>query len=143
MSSREITVWLEGKELSLEKQLRVREEVAQDGDGVYSPSVIPRDILALENQSVREILNVFPENTDVFFTHPEMDERVWLSHLDALTASSREDFSLLLDATVGEIHPTEDGFAFALNGVPAAELERFRETFEAHMQAEEEMGLMM
>jgi hypothetical protein len=65
-----------------------------------------------------------------------------LEDLKELTPSGQEDFTALLDAQVADIRVNEGAPELVLEGVEAAELERFCDAFQAHKQAEWAMGDM-
>ena len=103
---------------------------------------VPRQVLE-GGMTVRDILALDGLPDGVSLAHKNSVFLVPVEDLKKLTVSGREDFAVLLDARVADIRVDEEVPELVLEGVEAAELERFYTELEAHEQAEQAMGPAM
>ena len=102
---------------------------------------IPEELLNCD-MTVRDVLRLEGVSESASLTHKDSTVLVPLEDLEKLTASGQEDFAALLDARVADIRVDDGEPELVLEGVEAAELERFCDALEAHEQAEQAMGDM-
>ena len=102
---------------------------------------VPQQVLE-GGMRVRDVLQMDGVSESASLAHKDSTVLVPLEDLEKLTASGQEDFAALLDARVADIRVDDGEPELVLEGVEAAELERFCDALEAHEQAEQAMGDM-
>lgn len=103
---------------------------------------VPEELLDCD-MTVRDVLRLEGVSESAALAHKDSAVLIPLEDLEKLTASGQEDFAALLDARVADIRVDDGEPELVLEGVEAAELERFCDALEAHEQAEQAMGDMM
>lgn len=93
--------------------------------------------------SVRDVLHLDGVSASASLVHRDSTALIPLDDLRKLTDSGQKDFAALLDARVADIRVDEGSPKLVLEGVEAAELERFCDALEGHEQAERAMGPVM
>ena len=102
---------------------------------------VPEELLDCD-MTVRDVLRLEGVSESASLAHKDSIVLVPLEDLEKLTASGQEDFAALMDARVADIRVDDGEPELVLEGVEAAELERFCDALEAHEQAERAMGDM-
>ena len=92
--------------------------------------------------TVRDVLRLEGVFESAALAHKDSTVLIPLEDLERLIASGQEDFAVLLDARVADIRVDDGEPKLVLEGIEAAELERFCDALEAHEQAERAMGDM-
>ena len=120
-------------------------EFLQSEDFIYRNGIIARMQSCMLDQDarLRDVLERWPGSEFDCVVHQE-DEGCCVSApaFAKLTGAGREDFAALLDARVENIRSGNFGLETVVSGVAPQELERFREAYDAHEQAEQGMWLM-
>ena len=93
--------------------------------------------------TVRDLLSLDGLPDGASLAHKNSVFLLPVEDLKKLTASGQEDFAALLDALAADVQVNEAVPELVLEGVEAAELERFCTELEAHEQAEQAMGPAM
>lgn len=92
---------------------------------------------------LRDILPLLSVDGWTSICHDGTDESVKPEHLQRLADTGRENYAALLDAKVLEIVPTSEGTEVLLTDVAPEELVRFNDAYEALLEKEQAMGLLM
>lgn len=103
---------------------------------------LPRRVLK-GDATVRDILDLDTLPKYASLAHKDSAFWVPVEDMKKLTDSGREDFAALLDARIADVRMNARIPELLLEGVEAAELERFCVELEAHEQAEQAMGPAM
>lgn len=122
------------------------EEFQASKNFVYRGGIIARmmDCTVKESSRLRDALNLRAGSSDLFVVHETEDARgIPAEDISKLTSAGREDFATLLDAKVEAVRLADYGIEIVISGVEPQELERFRDTCDAHEQAERAMGPVM
>ena len=118
----------------------------QSKDFIYRGGIIARmqSCTLGPDARLKDVLDRWPGSEfDQVVHREETDCRISALAFAKLTTVGQEDFAVLLDAKVEAIRAGSAGLEIMISGVEPQELERFRNAYDAHEQAERAMGPVM